>query len=187
MTERELFPSLLKGLGTDLLITALAVILPLIVGIGLTLLMHFTRKTALPKVFRYVSVITEGLCPLLILPMIYYVFPQLLTMQYAVNPVFISSAGLSLCFLGYMAYRYDGRDSLCKNIVVNGIGLVADMMKWCFASTFMIGVSGLVGAARNYSAYTYHFFGPYFSATIIILVVLVVLYIARQICKDLLK
>ena len=54
------FSLILSGLGNDLLVVILAALLPLMVGVGLTILMHFTRKTALPKVFRYVSILTEG-------------------------------------------------------------------------------------------------------------------------------
>ncbi len=187
MINYEFFPMLIKGLGTDLLITILAVIFPLIVGVGLTVLMHFTRKSALPKIFRYISILTEGLCPVCILLMTYFTLPQILQYSLAIKPAFASGVALSLCFMGYMAFRYDERDSLVKNIVVNGIGLVADMLKWCFGVAFLIGVSDLISAARNYAASTYLFFMPYFSVTVIIFLILAVLYIIRQICKDFIK
>lgn len=186
----EWIPMILSGLGTNVLIVILSSILPLVVGIGLTVLMHYKRKTALPKVFRYVSILTEGIVPLVLLNMVYYEYPKLVR---AVDPSFLhvepttaALMALSVCFMGYMVFRYDERDSLVKNLVVNGIGLFADLFKWCFSIVAFIGVDDMIRINSWYLRVTPRF-GVLIPALIIGMAILIPLYIGRQLCKDFMK
>ncbi len=185
----EWIPMILSGLGTNVLIVILSSILPLVVGIGLTVLMHYKRKTALPKVFRYVSILTEGMVPLIILFVMFLSYPQLVQMVdpiFRVEPTTAALMALSVCFMGYMVFRYDERDSLVKNLVVNGIGLFADLFKWCFSIVAFVGVPDMVGQARIYIGSTYRF-TIYIYLLIIGMAILIPLYIGRQLCKDFMK
>ena len=178
----DLIPMLFSGLGNDLLVTVISIILPLNIGIAFTILMHFTRKSPLPKVFRFLSILTEGLAPLSVL--LFFYFCVLASCNNALVPAIVA---LSICFMGYMIFRYDGRDSLIKNIVVNGIGLVADMLKWCFCILGYVGIMNIVKAANTYASRTYSFFLPILFILIISFIILSVLYIIRQICKEFMK
>ncbi len=177
----DLIPMLFLGLGNDLLVTVISIILPLNIGIAFTILMHFTRKSPLPKVFRFLSILTEGLAPTVILMLFYFC---VFVTGSALIPAIVA---LSICFMGYMIFRYDGRDSLVKNIVVNGIGLVVDMLKWCFCILGYVGIMNIVKAANTYAYRTYSFFLPILLLLIISFIILAVLYIIRQICKEFMK
>ena len=186
----DLFSMLISGFGTDVLVVLLSALLPLLVGIGLTVLMHFTRKSALLKVFRYVAIATEGLVPTVILFTTFFSVPraiQNLHPLFRMEPLSTAVIALSICFLGYMVFRYEERDSLIKNLVVNGIGLVADLFKWCVAVVAVIGVQDVLGAAKLYVGRTYNITGAYSLVLLISSVVLVTLYLVRQLCKDLMK
>ncbi len=190
MRNENVLSMILSGLGTDILVVILSAILPLLVGIGLTVLMHFTRKSPLPKVLRYVAILTEGLVPTAVLFITFFSVPDVVQ---EMIPTFRGQAiscaviSLSICFLGYMVFRYEERDSLLKNIVVNGIGLIADLFKWCVALVAIIGVQDLIGFAKVYVGRTFEYVIPYTLVLIVSSVVLVVLYLARQLCKDLMK
>ena len=178
----DLIPMLFSGLGNDLLVTVISIILPLNIGIAFTILMHFTRKSPLPKVFRFLSILTEGLAPLSVL--LFFYFCVFTSRNNVLIPAIVA---LSICFMGYMIFRYDGRDSLIKNIVVNGIGLVVDMLKWCFCILGYVGIMNIVNAANRYAIRTYSFFLPILLLLIISFIILAVLYIIRQICKEFMK
>ena len=171
----------LEGLGNDLLIVSLSAIFPLMVGIGLTTLLHFTRRTPVPKIFRYLAIFTEGLAPTVILLICY--FEILLNAPGVVGAV----VALSVCFAGYMVFRYDERDSLLKNILVNGIGLVADLFKWSFSILGYVAIVDITRAANLYRCTTYSMWTPFLLLLVITFAILAFLYLVRQICKDVIK
>ncbi len=179
----DLFASLIRGFGYDLLVTVLSVFFPLLVGCGLTVLMHFKRAGALPKVFRYLSVLTEGLAPAAVLLFCYFG----LFGRSEIPPFLVASVALSVCFTGYMVYRYEARDSLLKNLLVNGIGLVADLLKWSFCTLSFITIQNVTRAVGNVVSRTYEPFIPYFVLVLFTFGILFVLHAARQILKDVLK
>ncbi len=177
----EWIPMILSGLGTNVLIVILSSILPLVVGIGLTVLMHFTRKTALPKVFRLVSVLPESIAPIALILVAFFFVSA--TATQSILPVVIT---LTVCFLGYMVIRYDDRDSLIKNILVHGIGLLAELFKWSLAICGTVAVRDLVKSTSLIVGRTYEF-AYYFIPLIISFCILIVLYIGRQLCKEFMK
>ena len=181
MNEKDIFSLLLRGFTSDLLTVLLSAILPMLVGVGLTVLMHFTRKTALPKVFRYVAIVTESLVPAAVLYVLFYVV--LASFQQADLPVVVT---LNICFMGYMAFHYDERDSLLKNIVVNAMGLIIKLYLWCVAVSGMLGATGLLRSAQMIMWSTYK--STYFLVPLLVSFgVLFVLHILRQLCKDFMK
>ena len=181
-TNYELIPMLFTGLGNDFLVTVISIILPLNIGIALTILMHFTRKSPLPKIFRFLSILTEGLAPTAVL-----IFSHFCVFSSSNSRFIPASVALSLCFMGYMIFRYNEQNSLVKNIVVNGIGLIADMLKWCFCILGYVGIINLTKAANVYAGRTFDYFLPILLLLTISFIILAVLYIIRQICKEFMK
>ena len=182
-SDSMLFTSLLSGAALDLLIVFLSALIPLFFGIGLTVLFHFTRNTPLPKIFRYLSIVFESLAPGVLILCVY--FSKLFAILLGSN-LTAAIVALSICFLGYMPFRYTASESLLKNIFVNGLGLLASLMKWSISLVSLIGVSNLLGVARAYTGRTYNFSG-YGLALVIAFLLLAGLTTAQTICKNHMK
>ncbi len=171
-----------EGILTSLTLVGLSVILPLICGIGFTVLMHFTRKNIIHRVVRYLAVFTECLAPSCLVVFIYYMVAR--TMD--IEPFITVVATLSLSLLLYMPHRYESRDSLLKNIIVNSLGLIISAFKWSLAICSLIGVRDIVLVSRHMMART---FASWYNFVPLIfgIIVLVILHLVRNLCKDLLK
>lgn len=172
--------NLLEGLGNNLLITVLSVILPLAVGTGLTVLMHFTKKTPVPKIFRILAVCTESAVPMLLVLVSYFCW-----FQNVRSALLAVTVAFSVSFLGYMVSRYEPSDSLLKNMTVNGIGLVADVFKWSTVVGY-IGMMDMTKAADFLRMKDYET-GYLLIPLAVIGGILLTLYLAKALCKNFMK
>lgn len=183
MDTQDIIPQLIEGLGTNVLITFLSALLPLIVGIPLVILMHFTGKTVVPKLLKYLMIIFESLAPVVITLLLFYcVFAGINN-----STTFAVISALSVCFLGHLPQQFDARDSLAKNIVVSGIDLIASLFKWSTAVCCISAVHDVVWNAHAIMNRTYRAMPSLLIVLVITFVCLAVLYLVRNLCRDLMK
>lgn len=182
MNAQTIISQLAEGFGTNVLITFLSALLPLIVGIPLVILMHYTGKTIVPKLLKYPMLIFESIAPVIIVALLYFcIFANTRSGTFAVI------SALSVCFLGHLPQQFDARDSLAKNIVVSSIDLIASLFKWSTAVCSIIAVQDIYRAASSIAARTFDYAPYLLIALVITFVCLAVLYLARNLCRDLMK
>ena len=172
----------------NVLVTALSAFVPLIVGVGFTILMHFTKTNPVPKIIRYLTIPLESLVPVIVIVAVYYIpFPDILpfSIPFSVESIACCVIGLTLCFLAYMPHRYNENDSIIKNIAVNGLGLIASIFKWSTIVGY-IAVTDIMRAAAVQYGRTYTVI-YYIWPLIVSFIVLAVIYILKNILRDVLK
>ncbi len=181
MNLLKFLETLTAGLSNTFILSVVAVLVPLLVGVGFTILNHFTKRTPVPKIMRYVHLPFECLAPIACLGVIYFVVGAELNLS-AFAALVIT---FSICYWGYMVVRYNPADSLAKNIAVNGIGLIASVFKWSMISSF-VGYMDLFRSANL-------MFGRTYDSSVMIIPLLIsigvlaLLYVAKNLCKDLMK
>ena len=117
--------TILKGFGTNFLLTLLSIIFPL--GLGILFTFLCSKNRTLAKVFHWVSLPFECICPVALMgAMYFFVFSNL---DSGLFPIVLT---FNLAFLGYMPARYDRSMSAGRNIAYNGLGLVSAVYKWSF-------------------------------------------------------
>ncbi len=170
---------ILEGLTKNLLITLLSIQLPLGVGILLTVFANMNRTVA--KVFSWISLPAECLCPIVVLSAVYFNSG----LRNAAEMFIFSALIFSFCFIGYMPARHYEGYSFLKNILYNGLGLLSSVYKWSFCVGF-IGMMDLLRAAqvagsREYSG------APYWIVLAISVVILLIVETGRRFVKNLMK
>jgi len=140
MDATNMIVTLTEGLTQNLLITILSVIVPLGLGILFTYLASLNRTSN--TVFSWVSLPFECIGPISLLFVNYYM--GFFRMR---SGLLIAVLTFSICFLGYMPARYRNTESLLKNCIYNGLGLLSTVFKWSFCAS-MIGVVEMQRAAN---------------------------------------
>lgn len=131
---------LFKGLLNNFLITGCSCILPLIIGLAMY---YICMKSKNLCKFTFLWNVFEGVCPLLTIMIMYFCILR----KVQLNPLLVCIIGFTISFIGYMPTRFNNKDSLIKNLAVNGIGLISSIFKWSFCASF-IGVKDMLGVAR---------------------------------------
>ncbi len=173
---------LLKGLGTNIFITAIAAIIPLFLGIILSFVA--SKNKIIANVFDWLSLPFEILSPALILVFLFYAPGYLLDIPVR-NRELIAIVGLMVCFIGHMPSKYDFNSSFLKNTICNGLDLLSRLFKWSFV-THIIAVSELSYSTMLLVSRHYAFF-PIIIALLLATVVLAIPEIAKRIFRQVLK
>lgn len=140
--------TMMSGLLNNILITIGSCILPMIIGVVVYSVCN--KNESLSKIVRIMGAFFESFCPIVIIVFLYYcVFGQL-----QLNRMLICIIGFTISFMGYMPLRYEHKNSLIKNLVVNSLGLISTAFKWSFAAG-MIAVADLLRYANMQMAKTY--------------------------------
>ena len=175
---------IIEGLSNNILLTALAFIMPWVLGCLMSILFSTTKKLDfIRKIFQIISLGFESLCPLITILVLFYVVGSSVRFS---NAGFVFAAlGLAISFIGYMPRRYDPQNSIMKNLLVNSIGLMSNIFKWSFCAS-IIGVMEMARAASNIAAHTCEY-GTYFIVFAISFVVILTLELTRYLLKEYLK
>ena len=172
---------LFQGLGKNLIITFLSAIIPLTIGIVLSVLAGKIKM--MDNIFSWISLPCEAICPVTLLVAVY--FNLLIVFPSSVLRIIFISLVFTIAFAGYMPARYNRSYSIGKNIIYNGLGLICAIFKWSFVLRF-IGYTDLLGAANTIRSYSYRaswLWIPFFAAFVIVLVIEAVKRIVKQFMK----
>ncbi len=180
--------NLFSGITGTLTVVVLSSIIPLAVGSLLTI--FAVNNSKLEKIFSWISMPFECLCPILLVLVIYFYLPpsinHFLGVEFFANPLFSIVLTLSLCFVGYMPNRVNQSYSALKNIICNGIGLVRSLFMWSFAVSSMIGYKDLVSYSKMMMARTYYF-EYYLIPFVFAAIVIAILEVSRRLVKQYMK
>ena len=141
---------LIEGFTGTFVLVISSLIIPLVIGIVLTIC--GTKNSTVEKVFSWISLPFECLCPLILFYIIYFTVPIYLGIYTTSFLCCIST--LSVCFIGYMPSRINQNYSVLKNILYYGLGLLRNIFFWSFTSS-VIGYLDLFKAAQMVTATTY--------------------------------
>ena len=170
---------LLEGIVNNFLITLLASLVPIGVGVLFSFLPNETAR----KIFSWITLPFEALCPVVCLVCTYYLSAVMFSAR--LDAVLFTIITFSVCFLGYIPARYHASDSRLKNLLYHGLGLVSTVFCWSCCIGFIAGLD-LLRAAQNMMSITYDpmvFILP----LILSLVILGMLQVAKKLVKDLMK
>ena len=176
---------LLRGFGGNLLITAISVGLLVIPGFLLTLLAK--KFPVVGKIFGWLSIPCECICPVVMILCLYYLMPGIRVMLGGVNVYnfFVSILGLTIAYMGYMPARFVPEYSLWKNVFYNGLGMIAAIFKWSFC-VFIIGCPDLLFYAKNILNRTFRS-GIYWVPLVVSFLSLLGIEILRRMIKQFMK
>lgn len=193
----EFFVDLIKGLGLNFIITVMAIIVPLILGVAGSLLVK-NQKT-LGKVFWYLDIPCRSVCVPVALVLMYYLpglagttilrdidilmFEKLSIDGFSKTMILILILGFA--FLWYMPAKYNHEFSLAKNILYNGMGLFSNVFKWSFVAG-MIVIPDMLKITQIYVAKTYSFL-PYIIPFLVVSFILFVIELVRVLIKHFMK
>ena len=167
-----------SGFANNLLIVLLSSLIPLSTGI----LLNFfaSKKATIGKVFGWVSLPFECICPLLLLIILYYLLPAERN-----NALFIIVIAFSLSFIGYLPARYISSYFFINNILYIGLGLISTIFKWSFCVGY-IAYNDMLKGAQMTIARTYN---PIYLLIpfIVSLLILTILEIGKRLIKQLMK
>jgi len=171
---------LIDGFANNLIIMLLSAILPLAIGIPLIFAAH--RNQTVGKVFHWISLPFECLCPAIFIVVCAFGFFASLPIDLVLIPAI---AAFTLSFIGYMPARYEPIYSIGKNIIYNTLGLFSAIFKWSFCAS-LIGAKDMLFSARNIASKT---FTPdsYVIVLIASFAVILLFEIARRIVKQRMK
>ncbi len=193
----ELFVDLIKGLGLNFIITVMAIIVPLVLGVAGSLLVK--NKKALGKVFWYLDIPCRSVCIPLSLLFMYYlpgltgidIFHDIDKLMFRTLSIdgfsrtMLLVLILGFAFLWYMPAKYNHEFSLAKNILYNGIGLFSNVFKWSFVAG-MIAIPDMLKITQIYVAKTYHFW-PYIIPFLVVSFILLVIELVKVLIKHFMK
>ena len=196
--DTQLYSITLEGLQKNFIITACAVLIPLISGILLSLWVK--KVPVIGKIASWANIAFKAISIPLLIMLIYYVPGYLLDepifaeidryyyIEYDINDVgrFIPVV-IALCIthLLYMPAKYNLSFSYSKNIIYNGLGLISNTFKWSLISS-MILINDIVKMAKEMAAMK-AMIGPMFLAFIVVGIILVILELSRALIKQLMK
>ena len=172
-----------SGLLNNLLIMLLSAIVPLIIGIGLTILVGKVEKKGLRIPLRIVGTMFYSLAPIALL---LFLFFNVFGVARAENAGMISVIlTIMISHLGFFMIFYDASGSIKKNIVVNIMGLFSSTFLWSMAGSF-VGVHEIISCAKMISGKAFEF-GVYGTVLLICFAILAALNIPRMILKEVMK
>lgn len=181
MRYMELF---FRGFGTNVLITICAALVPICLGVLLSLLAK--RSTLISTIISAINIPFESIVIPVAVVACYYVVGRFFHLNYSgLIPSIMVVFVLSLAYLFYIPTRYNKNDSFVKNTLYNGLGLLSNLFKWSF-------VAHLVGVAEALRASNYimnHQFRPwpYLVTFAVAFVILLLVEAARFLVKTFLK
>lgn len=174
-------PSLFQALLNNIFITAVSCLLPL--AVGFTAYWLCNKNEHLTMIARILGILFESFCPIVTIGFLYYCGLGQLNGQLNVNCILICIIGFSISFIGYMPLRYDPKNSIIKNLVVNTLGLISTVFKWSF-TTGMIAVFDLLTyakMARTFGVASSFVFIPVFFISFVLVLILETLkFIANE-------
>ncbi len=179
--ETSYFSVIGEGALNTLLIVILSSILP--VGLGILFTVLSSKSKTAQKVFSWVSLPFECLCPITFLVVLYFSVTRYIHIYMTPLPAVVIA--LTFCFIGYIPSRYVDTYSLKKNIIYNMLGLYRNIFMWSFCAS-IIGCMDLLSASKQIMATTYYaewYFVPFAFA----FVVLLAIEIPRKIIKQKMK
>ncbi len=186
-TTFEIISEIIKGLLTNFLITFLAVLIPLSIGIPLSLVCK--KSNALSKVFGWLRLPFEIVCVPLLVMLLYY-GPGILFNVHLFSGDFSRALcivlALSFAYTMYIPARYNPDNSFLKNTLLNSFGLISAAFKWSFIGGMLIGVSDAYRAASMFMA-RYFSGGAFILLFIIVTVVILVLELPKTVIKQFMK
>lgn len=173
-------PMLFEGYMMNILITVVACILPLAIGIPLTIPSKFSPTVS--KILSFVSLPFECISPLLFSAiLLYFIVPS--TSRALMWVVF--AFALSTSFLLYMPAHFQPEYSMLKNILYNGLGLIQGIFLWSFTASFF-GIRDLMRIASNLFALTFNGVG-WVVPFVVAFATLFVIGLARRLIKNFMK
>ena len=125
MDLSQYMPMLVQGFGRNFLIVLLSMIVPL--GLGILFTMLACKKRNIEKVFSWVSLPFECICPAALMVALY--FGVFSFVHNALLPIVVA---FSIAFIGYMPARINRSMSAGRNIAYNALGLFGALYKWSF-------------------------------------------------------
>ncbi len=181
----EYIGMLMKGFGGNLLITAVSVGLLLIPGFLLTVLAK--KFPVMGKIFGWLSIPFECICPVAMILCLYYLMPGVRVMFGGINvySFFVAILGLTVAYMGYMPARFVPEYSFLKNVLYNGLGMISAIFKWSFC-VFVIGCPDILHYARNVMNRTFRT-GVYWIPLVVSFACLLGIEIIRRIVKQFMK
>lgn len=155
-----------NGLINNLTITALASIIPLIIGIVAYRVIDINPN--LNCFLKFAGSIFESFCPVITIIILYFCVLSSLN-----NAYWICVIGFSISFIGYLPSRYNPENSFNKNIIVIFFGLIISIFKWSFVVS-LVGVLDMLRSANLQMSKTYDAscFWLVFIASFVILILL---------------
>ena len=180
MNQASIMQIVFSGFGNNMLITFLASILPIAIGIGLTFLMNAVKSKGLRILFRIIAVLFYCLAPLILMLLSYRVV--FMTVRTALLSIVVA---LTISHIGYFVMRYDSNATAAKNIVINSLGVLSSVFLWSTVSGY-VGFNDIVKACNFISSMEYDF-SYYWIALIVCFLVLAVINIPRMILKEKIK
>ena len=189
MNNIDLVGSLAEAFMNNILITAVSCIIPLFVGIVVYCLLKTFENKTFSRIIRFPSIIFESVCPLIVLFFVYFGIPYIsrqLGFRIVLTPTMGTLIGFTICFIGYMPARYNSKDSLVKNWVVNSLGLFSTVLKWSFVSS-VIGAPELTNKIQNYIAISFKSFEWWACGLIVTLVVIFIVELLKYIANEVLE
>lgn len=169
---------LIKGLGTNLLITLLSMIIPL--GVGALLCFLARKKPTLATVFRWISLPFEVICPAVLLATLFYASG--LRLPYA----FVAVPALTVAYLGYMPARMEEGRSFPKTLLLGALGLFGAIFKWSFCLS-IIGCSDALREALRMGAVTYEYALPLLTVLMLSAAVLLVVEVGKRLVRQMMR
>ena len=180
------FPRLLEGGFNTLLITVLFSIGPLAVGIVLSFLA--SKFPVVGKIFGWLSLPFECISVPALLLVSFYTLGQLFGnwhIRMEIVTWIAIAITFTLGFAGYMPARHVAEYTFFKNILYNGLGLVAAVFKWSFC-VYLIGFTDLFQATRGIFGMTFKT-DVFWIPLVVFFEVLLVLETGRRLVKQLMK
>lgn len=169
---------ILSGFLNNLLMTVLAALLPLGLGIGMTFLMKHVDKKGLRIPLRVVGAVFYSFAPVALL--LYLFFSVIRSVSGGgILPVVLT---LMISHLGYFMMRFEPDASVGKNIVVNTLGLFSSLFMWSMIAGY-IGCHDMVYASNMVRSLTFDA-GITLTVLAIAFGMLAVLNVPRMILKE---
>lgn len=180
------------GFGNNILITILAAIIPLCVGIPLSLLFLLSKRH--PKISAVISAIISAVN----IPFVSILFPAALLLCYygfvryfhfgnlQITRTVIVVFALALTYWLYIPARYIKEWSFGKNTLYNSLGLLSRLFVFSFIGSYFIGLPDALTIARNMVAYRYVMW-PYLVVLLGTFCVLFFIELVRWVIKTFMK
>lgn len=176
-----------RALIVNILITIFSSIIPLIIGILLSLLAK--KSSIASKILGWLKIPFESICiPLFILVLFYlpsFIFDTRIFSSINFSNSLIMTIALSTAYLLYIPARYNPDFSFLKNTLLNSLGLISALFKWSFVAGF-ITINDMLLAARTLMASKYTIW-PLIIAFLIVTTILVIIELAKTLIKQFMK
>lgn len=176
-----------RALIVNILITIFSSIIPLFIGILLSLLAK--KSSIASKIFGWLKIPFESICiPIFILVLFYlpsFIFETRIFSSNNFSSSLIMTIALSTAYLLYIPARYNPNFSFLKNTLFNSLGLISALFKWSFVAGF-IAINDMLFAARALMATKYNIW-PLLITFLTISIILFIIELAKTLIKQFMK